>query len=160
MPSQAHRDGRPGALLGVAIALLKSPGNWTPGRLAETARGDRIDLTDARAVRWGCMGALIRACSLRNVSADGRAFGAAMICLHQAAGLRRSGRSLLDWERDPGRSHRDVLTTLRHAAVLAHLRERTDTLEATKAPASRDGLPGASIAVPGSCDACRSGSPQ
>ena len=160
MQSQAHRDGRPGALLGVAIALLKSPDNWAPGRLAETARGAQVDPTDPRAMRWSCMGALIRACSLRNISADGRAFSAAMICLHQAAGLRRSGRSLLDWERDPGRSHQDVLRTLRHAAVLAHLRERTDTLEATEAPVSRDGLPGASIAVPGSCDACRSGSPQ
>ena len=124
MESQANRDGRPGALLGVTIALLKSPDKWAPGCLAETARGDRIDPTDARAVRWGCMGALIRACSLRNISADGRAFGAAMICLHQAAGLRRSGRSLLDWESDFGRSHEDVLAALRRAVALAHVRER------------------------------------
>ena len=137
MPSQADRSGRPGALLRVAIALLKSPDNCAPSRLAETARGAQVEPTDLRAVGWACMGALIRACSLRNVSADGPAFGAAMLCLHQAAGLRKSGRSTLDWERDSGRSHNDMLAMLRHAAVLAHLRERADTLKAVEAPADR-----------------------
>ena len=137
MPSQAHRDGRPGALLGVAIALLKSPDNWAPGRLAETARGAQVDPTDPRAMRWSCMGALIRACSLRNVSADGPAFRAAMMCLRDVAGLRRLDHSLLDWERDPGRSHEGVVTALREATVLAHLREQTDILKIAEAPAGR-----------------------
>ena len=137
MPSQADHSGRPGALLGVAIALLKSPDKWAPGRLGETARGIQVEPTDPRAVRWGCMGALIQACALRNVSTDGRAFGAAMLCLHQAAGLRRSGRSIFDWERDPGRRHESVLTVLRHATLLAHLLERADALKAVEVPAVR-----------------------
>ncbi len=123
MQSQANQSCRPGALLGVAIVLLKSPDKWAPGRLAETAQGAEVDPTDPRAVRWSCMGALIRACALRNVSADGPAFRAAMMCLREAAGLRRLDHSLLDWERDPGRSHEDVVTALRKAATLAHLRE-------------------------------------
>src|SRR5918911_4447677 len=113
MQSKADGDCRPGALLGLVIALLKSSDRWAPGRLAETAQGDRAEPTDARAVRWGCMGALIHACALHNVSADGPAFRGAMMCLHEAAGLRRSGRSLLDWERDPGRSYKDMLAMLR-----------------------------------------------
>ena len=137
MQSQADQDCRQSALLGVAIVLLKSPDKWAPGRLAETARGIQVEPTDPRAVRWGCMGALIRACSLRNVSADGPAFGAVVLCLHQAAGLRKSGRSTLDWERDPRRSHEDMLATLRHAAVLAHVRERADALKGAEAPAGR-----------------------
>ena len=137
MPSQADRSGRPGTLLGVAIALLKSPDNCAPGRLAETARGAQVEPTGPRAVRWACMGALIRACSLRNVPADRPAFGAAMPCLHQAAGLRKSGHSTLDWERDPRRSHNAMLATLRHAAVLAHLRERADALKGAEVPAGR-----------------------
>ena len=137
MQSQADQDCRQSALLGVAIVLLKSPDKWAPGRLAETARGIQVEPTDPRAVRWGCMGALIRACSLRNVSADGPAFGAVVLCLHQAAGLRRSGRSIFDWERDPRRHHENLLGFLRHAAVLAHLRERADTLKAVEAPAGR-----------------------
>ena len=124
MESQANRDGRPGALLGVTIALLKSPDKWAPGCLAETARGDRIDPTDARAVRWGCMGALIRACSFRNIPPNGPTFRAAMACLHRAAGVNGQGRSLLDWEGDFGRSHEDVLAALRRAVALAHVRER------------------------------------
>ena len=137
MQSQADHHVRPGALLGVAIVLLKSPDKWAPGRLAETAQGDRTEPTDARAVRWGCMGALIQACALHNVSADGPAFRGAMMCLHEAAGLRRSGRSLLDWERDPGRSYKDVLAMLPNAAALAHSRKQADVLKATEAPAGR-----------------------
>ena len=137
MQSQANRDVRPSALLGVAIALLKSPDKWAPGCLAETAQGTKTDPTDARAVRWGCVGALIRACALYNVSPDGPAFGAAMLYLHQAAGLRRSGRLIFDWETDSGRRHENVLGVLRHAALLAHSQERADALKAAELPAGR-----------------------
>jgi hypothetical protein len=124
MQSQADRDGRPGALLGVAIALLRNPDRWAPGGLAETAQGDRTDPTDARAVRWGSVGALMRACSFRNVPPNGSASRTAMACLLRAAGVTGQGRSIRDWERDPGRSHADVLTTFRLAVALAHSRER------------------------------------
>jgi hypothetical protein len=135
MQSQADGDCRPSALLGVAIALLKRPDKWAPGRLAETAQGTQVDPTDPGAVRWSCMGVVMRACSLRNVSQDGPAFRAAIMCLREAAGLRRSGRSLLDWEKDPGRSHEEVLRALREAVTLAHLREQTGT--ASQEPALR-----------------------
>ena len=124
-------------MLGVAVVLLKSPDKWAPGHLAETAQGDRTEPTDARAVRWGCLGALIQACALHNISADGPAFRSAMMCLHEVAGLRRSGRSLLDWERDPGRSHEDVLAMLRKAAALSYWRKQADALKAAEAPAGR-----------------------
>ena len=124
MQNQADCDGRPGALLGVAIALLKTPDKWAPGCLAETAQGTKTDPTDARAVRWGCMGALIRACAFRNISPRASAFRAAMACLLRAAGVTGQGRSILDWEKEPGRSHEDVLTTFRLAVALAHSRER------------------------------------
>src|ERR671932_103335 len=130
MQSQADHHVRPGALLGVAIVLLKSPDKWAPGRLAETAQGDRTEPSDARAARWGCLGALIQACALHNISADGPAFRGAMMCLHEAAGLRRSGRSLLDWERDLGRSHEDMLAMLRKAAALSYSRKQADALKA------------------------------
>jgi hypothetical protein len=133
MQSQVDRDVRPGALLGVAIALLKSPDKWAPGRLAETARGGKVDPSSPQAVRWGCMGALMRACLFRNISPDASAFRAAMACLYRAAGLMGQGRSLLDWEGDPGQSHDAVLAALRRAVVLAHSLEQSAEASAGRA---------------------------
>lgn len=111
---------RPGALLGVALVLVRTPACWTQqGHLALDARGQVVKASDERAVAWSLIGALLRASALYGLPRDSAPLQAALTCLRRAVGRT----DLFGWEETAGRTHEEVVAALRRAIVLAHLHE-------------------------------------
>ena len=116
METGGQPECRPGALLGIALALLKAPERWTCGPLAIDARGRAVQAAADGAVAWSGVGAVLRAASLYRLSRNSGPFLTALACLRRAVGAA----DLFVWDGNPQRSHAEILDGFRRAIVLAH----------------------------------------